>query len=93
MQVLRKNGGPYSLMVVFEDAFDLIDGECLATDEDLAREAGHCAVKTISREVQALRQLGLITTEPHWVARGGKKVKGRRIRLAIPADIGDIHLR
>lgn len=93
MQVLRKNKGPFGVMVVLEEFFDMTAGHCLATNEELAGETGRCAVKTIDREIQAMRRLGLILTEPYWIQRGGKKVKGRRIRLAIPADISDLHIR
>lgn len=93
LQVMRKNGGIVGVMSVFEDFFDFDACDCTATDEELAGEAGRCVIKTISREIQAMRLLGLITTEPYWIQRGGKKVKGRRIRLALPADLSGVHIR
>lgn len=93
LQVMRKNGGIVGIMAVFEDCFDFDNCECIATDDELAAESGRCVIKTVSREVQTMRLLGLITTEPYWIQRGCKKVKGRRIRLALPADLNDVHVR
>lgn len=93
MQVIQRDGGPFRLIAIFDMVFDYVDGQCLATDEKFAREAGHCTVKTVSRELKALRQLGLIKAEPVWIDKGEKKVKGRRITLMIPLDLSGIHIR
>lgn len=93
MQVLHRNSGPFRVIAILDELFSLEDGECWATDEQFAREAGHCNVKTISRELQALRLLGLIFLEPGWIEKYGKKVRGRRIRLALPHDLKGVHQR
>jgi hypothetical protein len=93
MQVIQRNGGPFRLIAIFDEVFDLDTCECLASDEELAIEAGRCSSKTASRELRALRSLGLIIAETHWIEKAGKKVKGRRVRLAVPSDLSGIHLR
>lgn len=93
MQVVQRNGGSFRLIAIFDSVFDYVAGECLATDEKIARAAGRCTVKTISRELKALRQMGLIKAEPTWIEKGGKKVKGRRITLMIPVDLTGIEVR
>ncbi|MGR9413130.1 hypothetical protein [Rhizobium leguminosarum] len=93
MQVLQRNGGPFRVIAIIDGLFSLEDGECCATDEQFATEAGHCNVKTISREIQTLRSLGLIITKPGWVDKHGKKVRARIIWLAVPSDLSGIHQR
>lgn len=93
MQVLHRNGGPFRIIAILDEVFDLETCEILATDSQLSTQAGHCGTKTVSREISALEKLGLITKESKWNENGGKMVRGRRIRLAIPSDVSDVHLR
>lgn len=93
MQVVSRDGGSFRLLAIFGKVFDHVQAECLATDELFARRSGRCTVKTVSRELKALRQLGLIRTQTVWIEKGEKKVKGRRITLMIPLDLSGIHVR
>lgn len=93
MQVIRRDGGPFSVIAIFDVVFDYVEGACFATNEKLAIEAGHCTIKTVSRELRALRDLGLIKADPTWIEKQGKMVKGRRITLMIPIDLTGIHTR
>jgi len=98
MQVLHRNGGPFRLIAILDNVFDFEKCEILATDADLSREAGHCGTKTVSREIAALEKLGLIVKDVKWNdkavnGKSVKKVRGRRIRLAIPSDVNGIHIR
>ena len=93
MQVLRIRSGPFSVLAILDQLFDIEAGECVATNEAFAFEAGHCSVRTVIRELNALRSFGLITAETAWLSKDGKNVKGRRIRLSIPIDLTGVHLR
>jgi hypothetical protein len=94
MQVLHRNGGPFRLMGVYDEAMSWDNGEIWASDEDIAVLAGHCGPKTISREVAAMRRLGLIIVELGWRDRFGKMVRTRKIRMAIPKTLPiGIHTR
>lgn len=93
MQVIQRDGGSYRLVAIFDTVFDYIEGACFATNEKFAQEAGHCTVKTVSRELKALREMGLIKSDPTWLEKQGKMVKGRRITLMIPIDMTGIQTR
>ncbi|MCB5205041.1 hypothetical protein LH464_21480 [Neorhizobium sp. T786] len=93
MQVLQRSKGSFRVVAIMDEAFDFETCECLKTDEEIALEAGNCTVKTIQRDLRALRQAGLILSETHWINKGGKKVKGRRVRLAVPSDLTGINVR
>ncbi|NTJ67564.1 hypothetical protein G6M50_06270 [Agrobacterium rhizogenes] len=93
MQVVHRSSGPFRVIAILDVLFSLEDCECWATDEEFAHEAGHCNVKTISRELQALRSLGLVFLEKSWIEKYGKKVRARRLRLALPYDLKGVHQR
>jgi hypothetical protein len=93
MQVLQRNGGPFRVIAILDAVFLWEDCHILATNERLASEAGHCGTKTVQRDLSALEALGLIDRDIWWVDHGEKKVRGRRIRLSIPADVSGIHIR
>lgn len=92
MQVLHPNGGPFRLISIFDALLIWDTGEIEATDEEFSIEAGHCGTKTVSRELAALERLGLIIRDIKWITKGEKKVRGRRIRLAVPSDL-NAHIR
>lgn len=92
LQVIQREKGSFRLIAIFSDVFDPIMGECLWTNEQLARRAGRCTEKTIQREITALRDMGLIRLETTWIEKAGKKVKGRRITLAMPIDLNGIEI-
>lgn len=93
MQVLQRNALSYRVIATFDLMFDLEECACWATDEEFSREGGYCSAKTISRDITAMRDAGIIITRPGWVDKNGKKVKGRKIELAIPLDLRGIHIR
>lgn len=62
-------------------------GEVWDSDEALAAVCGGCGKKTISREVSSYQAAGIIMIEHGWRDRAGKKVKTRKIRMSVPADM------
>ncbi|MDR6818463.1 hypothetical protein J2X76_003640 [Neorhizobium sp. 2083] len=94
MQVLQKNDvRAFRVLAILEDVFEWETFDIRLTDGQLSQAAGHCSSKTVSRELADLRRVGLILVDYGWTQKGGKNVKGRRVRLAFPADIGGIHIR
>lgn len=93
MQVMRANGGICSIIAVIQDVFDFDRRACYATNDELADEAGRCSPKTISRDVSAMKEMGLIICDTEWIEKSGKKTKARRIRLSTPEDMTGIHIR
>ncbi|NTF54872.1 hypothetical protein G6L12_08190 [Agrobacterium rhizogenes] len=95
MQLLHRNTASFRLVAIIDDVFDFDECQVLKTDEGLALAAGHCGKKTIQRELSILYSLGLILKDEVWIDRSGngKRVRTRRIRLAIPMDVSGIHLR
>jgi hypothetical protein len=94
MQVVDRSGSIalFRLLAAFDDVFSLQDCDITATDERISRAAGRCGTKTVQRGIASLKSLGLITTSPVWIAKDEKRVRGRRIRLAVPRDISGIHI-
>lgn len=93
MQVISREKSSFRVIAIFHRVFDWVDGACFETNETIARKAGRCAVKTVSRELSALRDMGLIKTDPMWIEKQGKLVKGRRITLMVPHDLSGIDVR
>lgn len=90
MQVIGREKGSFRVIAIFDQVFDWVDGACFETNETIARKAGRCTVKTVSRELKSLRDMGLIATQPMWIEKEGKLVKGRRIMLTVPYDLSGI---
>jgi len=80
-------------MAIIDAVFDMSSCQIISTDEEMAIEAGGCSVKTISRDIRAMKDMGLIIAEETWIEKNGKMVKGRKIRLSIPSDLSGIFIR
>lgn len=93
MQVITRNGGGFRIMAIIDAVFDMSSCQIISTDEEMAIEAGGCSVKTISRDIRAMKDMGLIIAEETWIEKNGKMVKGRKIRLSIPSDLSGIFIR
>ena len=78
----------FRVMALVERFLHWKTGTFWATNETLADRAGECAERTIKRDMAAYRDLGLFIIEHDWrKTSGGKLVKCRLVRLAIPEDI------
>lgn len=93
MQVITRNGGNFRIMAIIDAVFDISSCHIISTDEEMALGAGGCSVKTISRDLGAMKDMGLIIAADAWIEKNGKKVKGRKIRLAVPSDMTGIFIR
>lgn len=87
MQILNANKASFRLMCVYGDAMNWENGEVWDSDEELAHAAGRCGKKTISREVSLHRKLGIILIEHGWRDKFGKKIRTRKIKMAVPKDM------
>ncbi|MFJ6322298.1 MULTISPECIES: hypothetical protein [unclassified Rhizobium] len=92
MQIVdkAKANATFRLLAAFDEVFEIETCEIIATDARIAAAAGHCATKTIQRGIADLKALGLIETSTVWLPNGEKLVRGRRIRLSVPADLSGI---
>lgn len=88
MQILHRAKASFRLMAVYRRAFWWKQGCIWSSDEELARDAGNCNWKTISREVAMHKRLGIISVEKGWRVVGGLRLRTREIRLAIPLYLG-----
>ena len=94
MQVLNRRGvSAFRVMAILDQVFDFSDCCIYATDAELAWECGHCAEKTVRRDLNVLLSVGLLTAETTWIDKGGKMRKARKMKLAVPFDLTGIDVR
>ncbi len=84
MQLVDRAGRPFRLMAVYRRVMFWKTGVIFASDCDLSRLAGRCSAKTMSREIQVHRRLGIIAVEHGWREVGGRSVRTRLVKLAVP---------
>lgn len=87
MQILHRANAGFRLMAVYKKVIRWKEGCIWSSDDELARDAGHCYWKTISREVALHRSLGIITVEHGWRVCAGKRLRTRIIRPSIPTAL------
>jgi hypothetical protein len=86
-RILHEAGVSFRLISILEEVFFWKEALTTATDFELAAWGGGCSVKTVSRELKQYDDLGVIQIERGWRKKGGKVVRTRTIRLALPPKL------
>lgn len=94
MQILHDAKATFRVMAIYDRLFDWDSREIVASDEEIAEEAGRCDKKTVSREISTHKKLGIICVDQQWREKYGKHVKTRVIRLSLPKNMPKkVHVR
>lgn len=87
MQILHKNNASFRLAAIIPFALSRENGEIWSSNKALALLAGGCSERTITRDVETYVALGIVIVEEGWRDQLGKKVRTRKIKLAVPRDV------
>jgi hypothetical protein len=85
MQVVHHHRGSFRTLAIFHKFINWMSGTLWPSDETMASHAGRCTTKTVSRDLGAYRDMGLISICSRYI----NKQKVRVLRLTIPSPLPD----
>ncbi|OBQ72253.1 hypothetical protein A8145_05380 [Mesorhizobium loti] len=87
MRLVNREKASFQLLAVVWRFVDWRTGTFWASNSVLAEHAGGCSEKTITRNIEHLRRLGLVIVDLGFAKRkDGKSYRTRTVRLALPDD-------
>jgi hypothetical protein len=95
-QIIHRDGAGFRLLAVYKLVINWKRGNLWQSDAELAKRAGRCSVKAISRDVALHKRLGIIEVDHGCRDANGQKLKTRTISLSVPSpfptwvDVGSL---
>lgn len=83
-QIIHHDGAGFRLLALYKLVINWKRGNIWQSDAELARRAGRCSEKSISRDVTLHKRLGIIQVAHGARNVNGQKVKTRTIGLSVP---------
>jgi hypothetical protein len=83
-QIIHREGAGFRLLALYKLVINWKRGNIWHSDAELAKRAGRCSEKSISRDVTLHKRLGIIQVAHGARNVSGQKVKTRTIGLSVP---------
>jgi hypothetical protein len=88
MHLINREKASFQLLAIVWRFIDWRTGTFWASNSVLAGHAGGCSEKTVTRNIEQLRRLGLVLVDLGFAKRkDGKLYRTRTVRLALPNDL------